>query len=225
MRLEKSHAMRILKTFLWRVFDGLALVISYRHGWGLVKYLTLLNNRGYSFALMRRFKNAGRNMFIEYPAVILGAEYITIGENFEARARLRLQAFGEHMYNRYTPEVCIGRNVRMNYDCHIGCVNRIVIGDNVLMGSSILITDHLHGEISAAMLKLPPEKRKVVSRGPVIIEENVWIGEGVAIMPNVRIGRNTIVGANAVVTHDLPPNCVAGGVPARVIRYLSVEKT
>ena len=58
----------------------------------------------------------------------------------------------------------------------------------------------------------------------MIIEDNVWIGEGVVIMPNVRIGRNAIVGANAVVTKDVPADCVVGGIPARVIRFLTAEQ-
>ena len=215
--------MKMLKKLIWRVFDALALMVSFVYSMRFLKYLSLLNNRAYSYSLTRRFKLAGRGLFIEYPAVILGEKYAVIGENFESRARLRLEILDEHMGNIYEPEVCIGNNVSMNYDCHIGCVNRIVIGDNVLMGSKVLITDHFHGEISVAMLKIPPGRRKVVSSGPVIIEENVWIGEGVAIMPNVRIGRNSIIGANAVVTHDVPPCCVAGGVPAKIIRVLSGE--
>jgi len=78
----------------------------------------------------------------------------------------------------------------------------------------------LHGEITAEALKIPPALREVVSKGPVIIEDNVWIGEGVAIMPNLTIGKNSIIGANSVVTSTIPPNSVAAGIPARVIKTL-----
>jgi acetyltransferase-like isoleucine patch superfamily enzyme len=71
-------------------------------------------------------------------------------------------------------------------------------------------------------LHRPPINRPLISKGPVIIEDNVWIGEGVCITPNVRIGKNAIVGANAVVTKDVPPNTVVAGVPARVIKLLEV---
>lgn len=213
--------MKNTKHFLWRLFDILALLLSYVFISKISYYVRLFRNRAYSYAISRSFKKVGNMFLIEYPAVILGARFIKIGDNFSAFARLRLEVFGEHCGNIYSPEVNIGNNVSINYDCHIGCSNRIIIGNDVLMASRIFITDHYHGEINSEALKTPPALRMITSKGPVIIEENVWIGEGVAIMPNVKIGRNTIVGANAVVTTDLPPNCVAGGIPARVIRYLS----
>ena len=58
------------------------------------------------------------------------------------------------------------------------------------------------------------------SKGPVIIEDNVWIGEGVVILPNVRIGKSAIIGANSVVNADVPANAVIGGIPAKIIRQL-----
>jgi acetyltransferase-like isoleucine patch superfamily enzyme len=61
----------------------------------------------------------------------------------------------------------------------------------------------------------------VFSKGPVIIEDGVWIGEGACVLPGVRVGRFAIVGANAVVTRDVPPYTVVGGVPARPIRTLA----
>jgi acetyltransferase-like isoleucine patch superfamily enzyme len=70
------------------------------------------------------------------------------------------------------------------------------------------------------MLELPPMSRPLVSKGAVIIKDNVWIGEGVAIMPGVTIGENSIIATNAVVTKDIPPNCVAAGVPAKVIKII-----
>ncbi|MNY78908.1 Galactoside O-acetyltransferase [compost metagenome] len=68
---------------------------------------------------------------------------------------------------------------------------------------------------------MPPAKRRLYSKGPVIIEDNVWLGEGVVVLPGVTIGENSIVGANAVVTKSIPKNCVAGGNPARIIREIS----
>jgi len=69
-------------------------------------------------------------------------------------------------------------------------------------------------------LSIPPKNRTLYSSGPVIIEDCVWIGDKVTILPNVRIGKNTIIGANSVVVKDIPGNCVAGGIPAKVIKII-----
>ena len=61
----------------------------------------------------------------------------------------------------------------------------------------------------------------MVSKGPVIIEDNVWIGEGVCVLPNVTIGRNSIVGANSVVTKSFSENSVIAGNPAKLIKVLN----
>lgn len=178
-------------------------------------------NRLYSNILKRGFSATGKDFRIDYPANILGEKYIFIGNNFSSFSRLRLEAYDRHLDHTYTPSITIGNNVSINFDCHIACVNRIIIGNNVLFASKIFITDHMHGEITAEALKTPPSVRKVISKGPVIIEDNVWIGEGVAIMPNVTIGKNSIIGANSVVTGSIPPNSVVAGVPAKVIRTLN----
>lgn len=68
-----------------------------------------------------------------------------------------------------------------------------------------------------------PLFRSLHSEGAVIIEDNVWIGEGAMIMPNVHIGKGAIVAANSVVTHNIPPYTVAGGVPAKVIKTLNTQ--
>ena len=109
-----------------------------------------------------------------------GGKYISIGDNFSSNARLRLDAL---KYLDKDPEIIIGNNVTINFDCHIGCVNNIVIGNNVLFASKIYIADHSHGETDFKSLMIPPGKRKIVSKGPVIIKDNVWIGEGAAITP------------------------------------------
>ncbi len=155
-----------------------------------------------------------------YPIYLNCGDLIKIGRNFHAQRRIRLEAFNIDTYRYNKFRIMIGDNVHINWNCHIGAINKIEIHDNVLIGSNVLITDHQHGKITSEALKLPPEKRELWSKGPVIIERNVWIGEGVAVMPGVTIGENSIVGANSVVTKDIPANCVAAGNPTKIIRYL-----
>jgi acetyltransferase-like isoleucine patch superfamily enzyme len=134
---------------------------------------------------------------------------------------LRIEAWDKYSMQSFAPEITIGNNVTFNTDCHIGCINKVTIGNNVLIASRVYISDHSHGDVSAEALSKSPEMRDLVSKGPVIIEDNVWIGEGACIMPGVTIGANSIIGANAVVTKSFPVNSVIGGVPAVIIKNLN----
>lgn len=103
---------------------------------------------------------------------------------------------------------------------HIAAVNYIKIADDVLIGSNVLITDHLHGipgfDEPEAKDK-HPALRDLNSRGGVTIGERVWIGDGVCILPGISIGVGAIIGANAVVTKSVESDSVVAGNPARVI--------
>jgi len=169
---------------------------------------------------LKRYKKVGINSKVAGPFIIHNPQYISIGDNFSSYYNLRLEAWDEYRGEKFNPEIIIGDNVNINTDCHIGCIDKVIIGSNVLMASRTYISDHSHGEITKEALLLPPSARKLVSKGPVIIKDNVWIGEGTCILPGVTIGENSIVGANAVVTKDVPPNTVVGGIPAKVLKTL-----
>lgn len=179
-----------------------------------------IQNFIFSQIIKTSFKAVGKNFFVEYPLRAVGGSHITLGDNFCSFGRLRLEAHDFHNGFRFSPQIIIGDNVSLNYDCHIGCINKITIGNNVLIASRVTILDHFHGEINIEALNIPPSQREIISKGPVIIEDNVWIGEGVAIMPDITIGKNSIIGANAVVTKSFPPNSIIGGIPAKIIKQL-----
>ena len=94
------------------------------------------------------------------------------------------------------------------------------IGDNCLFASRIYISDHDLGNTTSKDLEIPPLYRPLVSKGSVIIKNNVWVGEGAAILFGVTIGENSIIATNAVVTKDVNPNSVVGGIPARIIKQI-----
>jgi acetyltransferase-like isoleucine patch superfamily enzyme len=172
-------------------------------------------------AIRSQMKHSGTNFEIGKNYIIKNPQYISVGNNFSALYNLRIEAWDSYFDAVYTPSIVIGNNVSVNTDCHIGCIDRIVIGDNVLMASRVYISDHAHGGFDETIKSIPPVKRPLSSKGPVIIEDNVWIGEGVCILPGVTIGKNSIIGANAVVNKSIPENSLAAGIPAKVIKRLS----
>lgn len=86
-----------------------------------------------------------------------------------------------------------------------------------MTGKWVTISDNNHGLTDSKSLQIPPLKRTVVSKGPVIIKENVWIGDKATVLAGVTIGQGAIVAANAVVTKDVPPYSIVAGAPAKIL--------
>ena len=153
-----------------------------------------------------------------------GGKYISVGNNFMARSGLRLEAWDQYEAFRYTPAICIGDNVRVGEHCHIGSINEIIIGNNVLMGSKVYITDHHHGTTDMDDLEKHPVDRELYSKGKVVIEDNVFIGDNVVIMPGVKVGHNSVLAAGTVVTKCVPPFSVVCGIPGKIIKKRSEKE-
>jgi len=207
--------MRIAKKLLTGIGSLIAFVYPYRlHKILQVQILGFL----YTGWVGKNFKAFGKSCFISRPLFLFGGNYISIGDDFRAEKCLRLEAHARYHDAKFNPQIIIGDRVSINFDCHIAAVNKIVIGNDVLIASKVLITDHYHGVINKEGLQIPTALRTLQSKGPVIIQNNVWIGDGVCIMPDLTIGENCIIGANAVVTKSFPANSIIGGIPAEIIR-------
>lgn len=119
-------------------------------------------------------------------------------------------------YNVYLSNgkgISIGRNCRINENVFI---QQAKIGDNVLIAPfvAILSVSHVHKDIGVPIVLQGDTKSN-----PPIIEEDVWIGRNAVIMPGIKIGKGSIIGAGAVVTKNVIPYSVMGGVPAKLIKY------
>lgn len=121
------------------------------------------------------------------------------------------------------PVVTIGNNCNFGDWFNLTCLNSITIGNNVLTGRWVTISDNNHGRINYLDMSEITTKRDLHSTGSIVIEDNVWIGDKATILAGVRIGKNAIIGANAVVTKDVPAYGVAVGNPARIIKVIKLE--
>ncbi len=107
----------------------------------------------------------------------------------------------------------VGRNVFINQNCTMYDLGGIDIADEVMIGPNVSI-------ITSGHPIEPSQRRAFVIAKPIVIERNVWIAAGVTIIGGVTVGENSVVAAGSVVTHDVPPNTLVGGNPARVIRSI-----
>ena len=152
------------------------------------------------------------------PHQLMGEKYISIGKGTTISKGGILTAWDKYESQTFTPSIKIGNNTYIGEYAHITACKEIIIGNNVLTGRRIYISDNAHGNSSKEEIDIPPIKRPLYVKGSVIIEDNVWIGERVCILSGVHIGKGAIIAANAVVTHDVPAACVVGGVPAKIIK-------
>jgi len=180
-----------------------------------------IRRRIYSEWIKYEFHSVGKDCYFGKFIILEGGEYIDIANNVYMGRGLVLEAFDRYQEQSFTPSIKIGNYVNIGDYSHLSCINGIIIKDNVRMGRKVFITDNAHGASERSLLDMRPNTRPLASKGPVVIEENVWIGEMVCIMPGVTIGRGAIIGANAVVTHDVPPYTLVAGNPARIIKEIS----
>jgi len=137
-----------------------------------------------------------------------------IGKGFTSGQFCRIEA-GD-FNGQSAPTLVIGKDVQINDSCHISAIEKIIVGDNVLIASKVYITDHDHGSITKEDLLIHPAQRSLV----VYIDDDVWIGEGVIILKGVTIGKGAVIGAGSVVTKSVPSYSLILGVPAKVVKQL-----
>jgi len=166
----------------------------------------------------RRFGRLGSNSVICFPPnALFNEQYIHIGEGTLFGPQVTLSAGmvpGQEMVT--DPVISVGDRCLIGKGSGIVGHLEIIVGNDVWTGHHVYITDQNHGY---EMLDIPISMQVMPERR-VSIGDGSWLGHGTVVLPGSNIGRHVVVGANSVVTGDLPDNCVAAGVPARVIRQL-----
>lgn len=163
----------------------------------------------------RRFGSFGHNTILCFPPQALYNEHaIHIGAGTAIGPLCSLSvgmAPGQELLSDRM--LIIGDNCLIGRGCSIAAHFEIEIGDGVFFGPNVFVTDQNHDN---ARTDIPIGKQSRPEL-PVKIGDNSWLGTGVVVTPGVTIGKRVMVGANSVVTRDLPDDCVAAGAPARPI--------
>lgn len=159
---------------------------------------------------------------IRFPFDIRGKKYVSISKGFTTGPGCRVEAYPKNEEKT----LFIGENFQMNDYVHITAMESVKIGKNVLFASKIYISDCSHGsyagdENDSNPIEIPID-RKLFSK-PIVIEDNVWLGEFVSVLPGVTIGKGSIIGANSVVSKSIPSNVIAVGSPAIPIKKFNSE--
>ena len=162
-----------------------------------------------------------RARLIRFPITVRGKKYIDFGCNLTTGRYCRIEVNGVHKKKK----LIFGDNVNIGDNVSIRCANSIIIGNNVLMGSRVLVIDNAHGAYSGVKQDSPdisPNERKL-SSAPIVIEDNVWIGENSVIQMGINVGYGSIIAANSVVTKNVPARSIVAGMPAKIIKIYDDE--
>jgi acetyltransferase-like isoleucine patch superfamily enzyme len=165
-------------------------------------------------------RRIGRLSGLRLPRRIAGRKYIEIGSRVYIRSFSTLWAISRHEGTSYQPSIVIGDDVYIGRFAYLGAIHGIHIGSGSVLSEQVYVTDLSHGfEPDAG----PIMRQKLVSKGPVKIGANCFLGYRVAVMPGVVLGDHCVVGANSVVTRSFPSYCMIGGAPARLLKRYCVE--
>ncbi|MBA2919768.1 acyltransferase [Sphingomonas sp. MAH-20] len=157
------------------------------------------------------FGTFGRRVRIVFPLRIWGARHFHLGDDVTLQYGAYIAVLRDHERN---PRLEIGQGTMVGNHAHIVCTQHVAIGTRVLIADRVFISDNGHEYRDPSRAILDQGQYRM---GLVAIGDGSWIGENAVIL-GCRIGRNCVIGANSVVTRDIPDFCVAIGSPARIVR-------
>jgi acetyltransferase-like isoleucine patch superfamily enzyme len=164
-----------------------------------------------------RFGHFGKNALIPISVKLDGSKRVFVGNNVIVSSYGWLAAV-PHTGNKNC-ELTIGEGTYIGRFCHIYCTSKIAIGDKVLVADKVYISDNLHGYKD---IERPILEQQVIQASEVSIGDGAWLGENVCVI-GASVGKQSVIGANAVVTSNIPDYCVAIGIPARIVKRFNFD--
>ena len=175
----------------------------------------------YSALVSRKLGGCGRAFcFYKGSRIIGDTRRLFVGNAVSFGRRSIIELYPKYGNQGFNQKIIIGDNCSFGEETHLTAINGIEIGNGLLTGRRVLISDNSHGRYAAdsECSCVPPIERELYSKGPVKIGNNVWIGDNVAILAGVSIGDGVVVGANSVVTKSIPSKTIVAGNPAKPIK-------
>ena len=148
---------------------------------------------------------------------ILGKPKIILGEDCRINGDIVISA---KTTNEYIPELSIGSRVGIQYQSQFYIGTNIIIGDDCRIAEGCILRGY-SGHPLDPIRRKKGEAELATERGGIELEDNVWLGSGVKVNANVTIGKNSVIASGSIVTKDIPPGVLAGGIPAKPIRLLN----
>lgn len=199
-------------------------IFSFLYPYKLHERLQSIRNTFYTLWIKNFLGRVGEHSRISYPCNLQGEgqKNISIGDYTTIASTSILGCWTKYGKQSFPKaSITIGNHCSIGEYNHITACNKITIGDGLLTGRYVIISDNSHGGLSEEEANIQPSLRDLKSKGEVVIGNNVWLGDKVAVLSGVHIGNNVIVAANAVVTKDIPDSCMVAGVPAKIIKKLN----
>jgi len=170
----------------------------------------------HSLICSTRLGSLGKSSLIEFPIKLASPELVSIGNNVRICSGAWLNAKDSSGSGKTT--LFIGDNTYIGRMLHINAWQKVTIESNVLIGERVSIFDASH---NYSDIRLPIRMQGDSYMGRVLIRSGSWIGSGSVIMPGIKIGVNSVVGANSVVTRDVPDYSIVAGNPARLVKKIT----
>jgi acetyltransferase-like isoleucine patch superfamily enzyme len=177
--------------------------------------------RVYTYLIRGDFGGIGKRSLIMPPFHSNDVSAVYVGSDCYVGAGSWIDCICSYGDVRYSPRIEIGDGTYMGHRAHIIACSDMKIGKNVVLADGVYISDNLHGFRDVSRPVMP---QSLENPGLVCIEDEVWLGEGVCVLPNVTIGKHSVIGSNSVVTKSIPPYSIAVGIPANVIKKYDFDK-
>jgi acetyltransferase-like isoleucine patch superfamily enzyme len=163
------------------------------------------------------FKSFGKKSVLSYPFSINGPQYVEVGN--EVFVKPNAWFIVPDKKQKETP-LKLGSNIYIGRNAHFVALKNVQIMDDVLIADNVFISDNYHGYED---IKVPIKDQELKFKGAVVIGQQSWLGENVCVI-SASVGKHSVIGANSVVTSDIPDYCIAVGSHAKVIKRYDLEK-